>query len=195
MKRPSKKSVQNAIVDITTVDDAVEITTPATETVAPVEEVVVEEVQVETIEPEQIVVEEVVVEEVQVETIEPEQIVVEEVVVIEEPVVSETPEVVEIPSHKFQIRLDDKLFGVTVSNGLLNWQTAYDWADSTGNVLPDKNIISKVYMQAKDSFGIGEWWSASRVDDDKAWVIDFVKKNRSAKRVKDGAFAFYLTEI
>jgi hypothetical protein len=174
MKRPSKKSVQNAIVDITTVDDAVEITTPATETVAPVEEVVVEEVQVETIEPEQIVVEEVV---------------------IEEPVVSETPEVVEIPSHKFQIRLDDKLFGVTVSNGLLNWQTAYDWADSTGNVLPDKDIISKVYMQAKDSFGIGEWWSASRVDDDKAWVIDFVKKNRSAKRVKDGAFAFYLTEI
>jgi hypothetical protein len=184
MKRPSKKSVQNAIVDITTVDDAVEITTPATETVAPVEEVVVEEV----------VVEEVVVEEVQVETIEPEQIVVEEVV-IEEPVVSETPEVVEIPSHKFQIRLDDKLFGVTVSNGLLNWQTAYNWADSTGNVLPDKDIISKVYMQAKDSFGIGEWWSASRVDDDKAWVIDFVKKNRSAKRVKDGAFAFYLTEI
>jgi hypothetical protein len=174
MKRPSKKSVQNAIVDITTVDDAVEITTPATETLAPVEEVVVEEVQVETIEPEQIVVEEVV---------------------IEEPVVSETPEVVEIPSHKFQIRLDDKLFGVTVSNGLLNWQTAYDWADSTGNVLPDKDIISKVYMQAKDSFGIGEWWSASRVDDDKAWVIDFVKKNRSAKRVKDGAFAFYLTEI
>jgi hypothetical protein len=174
MKRPSKKSVQNAIVDITTVDDTVEITTPATETVAPVEEVVVEEVQVETIEPEQIVVEEVV---------------------IEEPVVAETPEVVEIPSHKFQIRLDDKLFGVTVSNGLLNWQTAYDWADSTGNVLPDKDIISKVYMQAKDSFGIGEWWSASRVDDDKAWVIDFVKKNRSAKRVKDGAFAFYLTEI
>jgi len=180
MKRPSKKSVQNAIVDITTVDDTVEITTTtAPETVAPVEEVVVEEVQVETIEPEQIVVEEVVIEEV----------------VIEEPVVAETPEVVEIPSHKFQIRLDDKLFGVTVSNGLLNWQTAYDWADSNGNVLPDKDIISKVYMQAKDSFGIGEWWSASRVDDDKAWVIDFVKKNRSAKRVKDGAFAFYLTEI
>jgi hypothetical protein len=174
MKKPTRKSAKNAIVDIATIQDTVEITTVAPETVAPVEEIIIEEVQVETIEPEQIVVEEVV---------------------IEEPVVAETPEVVEISSHKFQIRLDDKLFGVTVSNGLLNWQTAYDWADSTGNVLPDKDIISKVYMQAKDSFGIGEWWSAVRLDDDKAWVIDFVKKNRSAKRVKDGAFAFYLTEI
>ena len=43
MKRPSKKSVQNAIVDITTVDDTVEITTAE-----PVEQIVVEEVQIET---------------------------------------------------------------------------------------------------------------------------------------------------
>jgi hypothetical protein len=174
MKRPSKKSVQNAIVDIATVQDKVEITTPE-----PVEEIVVDEVQIETAEPEQIAVEEIIVEES----------------VIEEPEVQVAEVVVEAPKPSFQIRLDDKLFGVTLSNGALNWQAAYDWADATGNSLPDKDIIGKVYLQAKESFGIGEWWSASRVDDDKAWVIDFVKRHRSAKRVKEGAFAFYLTEI
>jgi hypothetical protein len=98
-------------------------------------------------------------------------------------------------SPKFQIQIDDKLFGVTTSNVKLNWENAYNWAVADNAELPSKEVIGKVYLQAKEQFGKGEWWSSSVLDNDKAYCIDFDKKSRSTKPLTGTAFAFYLKEI